>query len=481
MQASFLALLLSFLLASYYGVVATTFTGDWVSASDATDSENLLTVDADWGTFAQQFNDRNAQNLRLDTVRTYLTGPNQDRKWAGVWRPGTDATYFYAGLTEDALITLDQQLIEGGGLFLSKLETWTEGDTRYWAGIWRGGSSGFLWNIDLDTDSFGALFGERNNQGLRLIDIVTYVDQGKRKWGGIWVPGTDGEYLYIGIDDTTFTNILYDLQPQGYTVTSLVTYNDNGFKYAVVWRSSPGSVSNAILPYLDSNAFETKNSEYHQDGLSLSTFDVRSCSRETYNFNIDTVHIIEIASHWSDTIYISASLAIAGRPTLTGTRYYGDHSSGDYLSPGNFFANVPLGEEEVAVFSYVIVNNGHDQSELSQRLEQGLLTLGETAAAAVAKAGAEAAGALLGGELGTAAVPIIGTALGALAGWLVETIGNFLFGDCDEIVATGVHVFKGSDLCAGLLSSSSIVQSDYSQGNAICGAAPQYQVWYSVN
>jgi hypothetical protein len=481
MRATVTALFLSLALSLYHGVVATTFTGNWVSASDATDSENILTVDADWSTFAQLFSDRYAQNLRLDTARTYVTGPDQERKWAGVWRAGTDGSYFYAGLTIDTLITVNQQLYDTGGLLLKKLETWTEGGVRYWAGIWRGGSGGHLWNVDMDINSFGALFGERHEQGWRLIDIVTYIDQGQRKWGGIWVPGDDGEYLYMEMDDATFTNNLNSLHSLGYTVTSLVTYNNNGFKYAAVWRSNPGSVANWIMPYFNSNGFQTQNSEFHQQGLSLSTFDVRSCDRATYNFNIDTVHVIEIASYGSDTIYISASLAISGRPTLTGTRYYGDHTDGDYLSPGNFFADVPLADDEVAVFSYVIVNNGHDQSEIVQKMEDGLVLLGETAAKALAKAGADAAGALIGGELGTAVVPLLGTALGALAGWLVDTIGHILFANCDEVVATGVHAFKGSDLCAGLQKSNSIVTYDYSKGNSICGDPPEYGVWYSVN
>ena len=84
MRATVTALFLSLALSLYHSVVATTFTGNWVSASDATDSQNILTVDADWSTFAQLFSDRYAQNLRLDTARTYLTGPDQQRKWAGV-------------------------------------------------------------------------------------------------------------------------------------------------------------------------------------------------------------------------------------------------------------------------------------------------------------------------------------------------------------------------------------------------------------
>jgi hypothetical protein len=43
-------------------------------------------------------------------------------------------------------------------------------------------------------------------------------------------------------------------------------------------------------------------------------------------------------------------------------------------------------------------------------------------------------------------VPLVGTAIGALAGWLVGTIGGVLFANCDGVVATGLKVYSSADL-----------------------------------
>jgi len=55
-----------------------------------------------------------------------------------------------------------------------------------------------------------------------------------------------------------------------------------------------------------------------------------------------------------------------------------------------------------------------------------------------------AIGAVLGASIGMAAVPIIGTALGALAGWIASSTGNLTFANCDGTLAAAMHAFIGS-------------------------------------
>ena len=184
-----------------FRVTATVFTGVWVPGADATDAQNILTLDAGWDDFVQVFSARFDQGLRLDTVRTYLQGGQ--RKWAGEWRAGTDAMDFNAGLSMQALQDLNQQRFDNESLRLMKLETFVDGGQRLWAGIWRSGTGAHWYNLDLDVPSFTSLVSQRHQDGFRLVDIVTYVDQGQRKWGGIWVPGDDGLFVFIDMDDVS--------------------------------------------------------------------------------------------------------------------------------------------------------------------------------------------------------------------------------------------------------------------------------------
>ena len=88
------------------------------------------------------------------------------------------------------------------------------------------------------------------------------------------------------------------------------------------------------------------------------------------------------------------------------------------------------------------------------------------------------AGALIGGELGTAALPGLGTVLGALAGWFTDDVWGFLFPDCDGPVAAGLYVCSAAQIRATMM------QGGYSQTDdnpgvnspGGCGQNSDYQI-----
>jgi hypothetical protein len=64
---------------------------------------------------------------------------------------------------------------------------------------------------------------------------------------------------------------------------------------------------------------------------------------------------------------------------------------------------------------------------------------------ALATSTAAALGTAIGAAIGTEIpVPLLGSALGALAGWLLGSA--WAFRDCDGPVAAAVHVFTGASL-----------------------------------
>lgn len=202
------------------------------------------------------------------------------------------------------------------------------------------------------------------------------------------------------------------------------------------------------------------------------------------NFSLDSFTIMNTRSVHEDTDFVAASVAVADRPAVTATRAMGDLNNGTY-GVGLAFENVEIGPGETAVFSYAIVNSGHeDPSWVEQQLLSAVKSLAEKGAQAAAAYAGGAIGAAVGAEIGTAAIPIIGTALGALAGWLVGELGSILLADCDGPVAAGFHVYGIDDIQQGTAGGAqSIVFNDDQPGvdsPCGCGSNSHYSVAGSV-
>ena len=161
------------------------------------------------------------------------------------------------------------------------------------------------------------------------------------------------------------------------------------------------------------------------------------------------------------------------------------------MDPRFLLPDVPIADHETAVFSYLVVNNGHSQGrEVLATMQDKLAKLASTGAeAASAELGVEAgaaAAAAIGGLIGTP-VPVVGTAIGiavgALAGWLSNTVIRFFDANCDGPVASGAHVFKGAEL-RDILSRGGLVHgldNNPGSGSPIgCGSNSYYHTEWNV-
>jgi hypothetical protein len=202
-----------------------------------------------------------------------------------------------------------------------------------------------------------------------------------------------------------------------------------------------------------------------------------------YSFAVDSFVIHNTRSRHTDTDYISASVAVAGRPALKASQKLGDLNNGTYRTAMNF-QDVAVADNETAVFTYAIVNSGHtDPNAAEKTLEQAVSTLAQKGAQIAATAVGGAIGAELGASIGTAVVPIIGTALGALAGWVVSSAGTLLFANCDGTVAAALHAFTGAQLRAGTNQGRHLSATDHHPGTDSptgCGSNSNYDVNWSI-
>jgi hypothetical protein len=205
---------------------------------------------------------------------------------------------------------------------------------------------------------------------------------------------------------------------------------------------------------------------------------------QKYSFAVDSFVIHNTRSRHRDTDYISASVAIAGKPTYKARQKLGDLNNGTFRTAINF-KDVPVADNETAVFSYAIVNSGHTNPTAAEKtLEQAVSTLAEKGAQAAATAAGGAVGAALGASIGTAVVPLIGTALGALGGWVVSSAGKLIFANCDGTVAAAVHTYSGAQLRAGTSQGQHLGEKDHHPGTDSphgCGSNSNYDVFWSVH
>lgn len=209
-----------------------------------------------------------------------------------------------------------------------------------------------------------------------------------------------------------------------------------------------------------------------------------------YNFSVDVIQCNITRSRSADTLYISASVAVAGREPVKASKGLGDHKEG-FTNPGIRLENIPLADNEVAVFTYVIVNSGHQSPNVVLgALEDAATSLAKTGANAAAQAVGTAAGAAVGAAIGALLgfpIPIVGTLVGAALGALVsEFFGSFidfLNPNCDGPIGSAVQTITGAELRDKLNSGQPFSHKDHNPGvdsPSGCGRNSDYYTTWSV-
>lgn len=209
-----------------------------------------------------------------------------------------------------------------------------------------------------------------------------------------------------------------------------------------------------------------------------------------YNFSVDVIQCNITRSRSADTLYISASVAVAGREPVKASKGLGDHEEG-FTNPGIRLENIPLADNEVAVFTYVIVNSGHQNPNVVlSALEDAATSLAKTGANAAAEAGGTAGGAAVGAAIGAllgSPVPIVGTlvgaALGAITSKFFGSFIDFLNPNCDGPIGSAVQTITGAELRDKLNSGQPFSHKDHNPGvdsPSGCGRNSDYYTTWGV-
>jgi hypothetical protein len=214
--------------------MAYAYSGVWRGGSDP----YYLWVNADWNNFQAKWQQLSAQNLRLVDLDTVGFGSGNQRLWSGVWRAGSDAHYLWVNADWNNFQAKWQQL-SAQNLRLTVLKTYNVASVpwqtdRRWAGVWRAGSDAhYLW-VNADWNSFQSKWQQLSAQNLRLVDLETYGGL----WAGAWRAGSDAHYLWVNADWNSFQAKWQQLSAQNLRLTVFKSYVVNNQRlFAGVWRA----------------------------------------------------------------------------------------------------------------------------------------------------------------------------------------------------------------------------------------------------
>jgi hypothetical protein len=162
----------------------------------------------------------------------------------------------------------------------------------------------------------------------------------------------------------------------------------------------------------------------------------------------------------------------------------GDHAEG-FTYPDIVFRDIPLADGELAVFSYMVLNNGHDPAPtVLSKIVDVTTKVAEVGAVAGGGAVGTAIGALIGSPVPVVGV-IVGAAVGYLVGSLLGGLVDLLNPNCDGVVAAAAQDVTALQLRGTIIDKgeSSFGAKDIHPGTdsaAGCGANSQYSVTWSI-
>jgi len=177
----------------------------------------------------------------------------------------------------------------------------------------------------------------------------------------------------------------------------------------------------------------------------------QSSCPESYTFSIPSIDVIHHRSASEDTIYLAIAIAVAGQPTYNISGPLGKHGNG-VIDVGYTYSNIPVGDNQNAVFAYVLTNNGHDTSgEVEQQLATAAVALAEHGAQVVENVPDTT-------NLQTTLEESLGLVIGAVTNPLTLilsaltdigiTLDEIFTTGCDGPLGAGAHAFSGAGICS---------------------------------
>jgi hypothetical protein len=224
-------------------------------------------------------------------------------------------------------------------------------------------------------------------------------------------------------------------------------------------------------------------------GGILETSVSEAVQQTVANFSFGDMIIYGTRSVFTDTDYITISVAVGDAPAISKTLAMGSLSPGNYPVDLSIQVDMPETPPTAVSFAWSVVNKGDgDEAELQKGMEKALSALVKTSVTTLSKDISQpigaALGAAIGAAIGTAAISLTGSAIVALAGYVLSQVVGIVFADCDGTITTGLRVYTNTQILGGTDSGDGVIRDivlDQGTDSPIgCGANSEYQTTTTI-
>lgn len=172
----------------------------------------------------------------------------------------------------------EEQSQRNAGYRALDIEAYATSQGIRYAGVWVSNPEGIEWGADhsLTSSEFGQMFGERRDQGYRLIDIEAYSTPQGMRYASVWYRSCDNANWreWRDMDRDHYQQRVDSLTALGFRVVDFESYGTpDGQRYAAIWERVPG-VAWAVRTDRTLAWFLNYHREYTDEGYRLVDYEV---------------------------------------------------------------------------------------------------------------------------------------------------------------------------------------------------------------
>jgi hypothetical protein len=196
----------------------------WSGIFRSTQIATLLLANQDWDTFLKNWKTVTGSRKRLINFTVYQNGGKTT--FAGIFRDLSEKHSFWVGQSQKDFVAKVKELAGAQGLRLLDMNVYRAGGpSLLYAGTFRYQETpNELWTA-LDQNAFNAKWQAARGKQMQLVDVETYKDGDKRFYDAVAHAGSPGE-VALNLDAAAFTARWRDMVAKGLRPTSLSVYRD---------------------------------------------------------------------------------------------------------------------------------------------------------------------------------------------------------------------------------------------------------------
>lgn len=167
---------------------------------------HAVVLGMDWSAFERKAKELAGQGLHPTDIETWMEG--SQRRWAGIFRAGPDASQIVTGLEWEKFLERWKKITEAekeeDQMRLVDMEIYQEGGKTLFSGAFRSGTEQYSLWVGQDRPAFLTKWQQLMNQGLRLVDLEVYKVGGRTLYAGVFNEVDAGYGIWTGTDWNQF-------------------------------------------------------------------------------------------------------------------------------------------------------------------------------------------------------------------------------------------------------------------------------------